>query len=203
MDERIARGGRVQEVLVQVPDLPPHHSQAHLAVAAGARVGPLQLGAGVPDIDDVGLEHEPSVHALLVVRRHLVDLAVVQLQRHDAAVGRAVEDPPVRQDRGRARARVQLVDLHAADLVRPVVHLLHEDVVALEPVDEHPLADLRGRPFPAHVHHEVGQGVVGLGEHVVVEEHQPQAIVCLGIVWSDPQRLAFLLGSRLRFAVDP
>ena len=160
--------------MAQVLDLAAHHSQAHLAVPAGARVGPLQIDPGIPNIDDMGLEHEAPVHALLVVRRHLVDLAVVQLQRHDAAVGRAVEDPPVRQDRGRARARVQLVDLHAADLVRPVVHLLHEDVVALEAVDEHPLRDLRRRALSAHVHHEVRQRVIGLGEHVVVEEHQGQ-----------------------------
>ncbi len=156
----------------QVPDVRLHHRQGHLPVPPRLAVVPLQIAAGVPNIDVMGLEHEAPVGPLGFVGRHLVDLSVVQLQGDEAPVGGVVDHPPVGQDRGGPGVRAELVDLDAADLVGPAVHLLHEDVVADESVDEDALGDLGGRTLPPHVGHEIGQGVVRLGENVVVEEDQ-------------------------------
>src|SRR6185503_156257 len=68
--------------------------------------------------------------------------------------------------------RVELVDLHAANLVRSVVDFLDEDAVPDEVVDEHPFLDRRGGALPTDVRHQVGEAVVGLGKDQVVEEDQ-------------------------------
>ena len=82
-----------------------------------------------------------------------------------------VDHAPVGEDR--RRPGVGAVDgrSSAPDLVRPAVHLLDEDVVADEAVDEDPFGDLCGGALP-DVGHQVGERVVRLGQHVVVEEDE-------------------------------
>ena len=163
--DRFETGGLL---LLEAADLGLHHAHAHLPVPAALALHALEHGAGIVEVDRVLLEAPPPVAVVAGLARHLVDLPVPEIQLERGAAVDVLHPSPPGEDRGRDRSLGVVVDGDILHIAGAVVQPADQEAVVLKGVDEDPGFDPGRRALAVDGEAQVGEAMVGLGEHEVV-----------------------------------